>query len=145
MLVPGITMTKKLLFVCALVLALAVAAMAADITGKWVMERPGRDGGPGMTSTFDLKADGAKLTGTYAMSFGEGGGGGFEPPPPTAISNGKIDGDKISFDVVMDFGGNSMTQKYEGVVAGSEIKFKMVMPGFGGGEPRTIEGVAKKK
>lgn len=138
-------MTKKLLFVSALVLALAIAAMAADVTGKWVMERPGRDGGPGMSSTFDLKADGAKLTGTYSMTFPGGGGGGFEPPPPSQISNGKIDGDKISFDVVMDMMGNTMTQKYEGVVSGNEIKMKTTMPGFEGGEPRVMEGVAKKK
>ena len=73
-------------------------------------------------------------------------GGGDTPPPPTTtpIANGKVDGSNIAFEVTRDFGGNSMTTKYECAVAGSEMKVKMTMPGFGGGDPMTIEGTAKK-
>jgi hypothetical protein len=135
-------LTKKLFLTMAVLLAVAMAAMAADaVSGKWTMERPGRDGGPAMVTTFDLKAEGAKLTGTMAM----GGFGGMEAPPPMPISNGKVTGANIAFDVVMDFGGNGgMTMKYEGVVAGDEIKMKTTMPGRDGGEPRTMEATAKR-
>jgi hypothetical protein len=56
-----------------------------------------------------------------------------------------VDGNNVSFEVTREMMGNSMTTKYEGTVAGSEMKLKMTMPGFGGGEPRTVEAVAKKQ
>ncbi len=133
-------MTKKLLFVSVIMLIVAMVAMAADaVTGKWTMEQAGRNGGPARVSTFDLKADGAKLTGTMTMPGFQGG-----DPMVSPISNGKVDGNNVSFEVTRDFGGNSMTTKYEGTVNGSEMKLKITMPGFGGGEPRTMEGTAKK-
>jgi opacity protein-like surface antigen len=138
-------MTKKLLFVSAILLALVVAAMAADVAGKWTLTQPGRNGGPDRVTTFEFKADGAKLTGTVAMpAMGRGGDTPATPPPPAQIANGKVDGDKISFDVTREFGGNSMTTKYEGVVAGAQINFKITSPGFNGGDPQTREAVAKK-
>lgn len=125
----------------AVLLAVAMAAVAADaITGKWTMERAGRGGGPAMVTTFDLKADASKLTGTVQMP----GFGGGEAPPPAQITNGKVNGANVSFDVAMDFGGNSVTLKYEGVVAGDEMKMKMTFPSMDGGEPRTMESAAKR-
>ncbi len=133
-------MTKKLLFAGLIVLIVATFAMAADaITGKWTMEQAGRQGGPARVSTFDLKADGAKLTGTLTQPGFQGG-----EPTASPISNGKVDGNNVSFEVTRDMGGQSFTIKYEGVVSGSEMKMKMTMPGFGGGEPRTMEATAKK-
>ena len=55
-------MTKKLLFLTTILLALSIGAMAADLTGKWVAEQPGRNGGAPRQTTFNLKADGSKLT-----------------------------------------------------------------------------------
>jgi hypothetical protein len=150
-------MTKKVLFVSAILLAVALVAIAADsITGKWVYDMPafGRGGGggggaapagPPRQATLDLKADGAKLTGTVTTpGFARGGG---DPPPPTttAISNGKVDGNNFSFEVTRDFGGNSMTTKYEGSVSGAEMKLKTTSPSFNGGDPRVSEVVAKKQ
>ena len=138
-------MTKRILFVGFALLALACVAMAADATGKWTMEQPGRGGGPPRVSTIDLKVDGAKLTGTLTQpGFGPPG----DPPPPpvtTPISNGKVDGNNVSFEVTRDMGGNSMTTKYEGVVSGSEMKLKVTSPGFNGGDPRVSEVTAKKQ
>jgi hypothetical protein len=151
-------MTKKVLFVSAILLAVALVAIAADsITGKWVYAMPafGRGGGgggggvapagPPRQVTLDLKASGATLTGTVTTpGFARGGG---DPPPPTttAISNGKVDGDSFSFEVTRDFGGNSMTTKYEGSVSGSDMKLKTTSPGFNGGDPRVSDVVAKKQ
>ncbi len=132
-------MTKKLLFVGMVLLLVAFVVMAADaVSGKWTIEQPGRGGGPPRTSTLELKADGAKLTGGLTQA-GRGG-----DPTTTPISNGKVDGNNVSFEVTRDFGGNPMTTKYEGAVSGSEMKLKITMPGFGGGEPRTVDATAKK-
>jgi len=139
-------MTKKLLFSGMILLVVALVALAADaVTGKWAYETQGRDGTPRPT-TLDLKADGAKLTGTVTGGMGGRGGGGGGAPSPAPISNGKVDGNNVSFDVTRDFGGNSMTTKYEGVVSGSEMKLKVTRPDFqGGGAPVVTEATAKKQ
>ncbi len=139
-------MTKKLHFAGMVMLAVALVALAADsVTGKWIFEQAGRQGGTPRQTTLDLKAAGATLTGTVTQpGFGRSGD---TPPAPVAtpISNGKVDGNNISFEVTRDLGGNSMTTKYEGVVAGNEMKLKMTIPNFQGGDPRVIDVVAKKQ
>lgn len=107
----------------------ATAVWAADVTGKWTAEMPGRDGNT-MTVTINLKADGDKLTGTVSGRRGD-----------TDISNGKIDGDNLSFNVVREFNGNQMTQHYKGTVNGDTIHFSVTMEGgnMGGGSAREFD------
>jgi hypothetical protein len=131
-------MTKKLLFVTAILLVVAVGAFAADVTGKWSFEQQGRGGGPARQVTITLKQAGATLTGEVPGM----GRGGDNPPPPTQITNGKVDGDKVSFEVVREMQGNKMTTKYEGVVTGGEMKLKITRDTQNG--PQTSEVVAKK-
>ena len=131
-------MTKKLLFVVTIALVFAFAAMAADVTGKWTFEQPGRGGGPGRPVTITLKQDGAKLTGQVPGM----GRGGDNPPPPTEITDGKVDGNNVSFTVKREFNGNSMVTKYEGTVNGDEMKLKITRDGQNG--PTTNEVTAKK-
>ncbi len=107
----------------------AFAAAAADVTGKWTAETPGRDGQT-MTSTFNLKADGNMLTGTVGGMRGE-----------QEIVNGKVDGDNISFNVVMKMQGNEMKMVYKGKIEGDQIKFSRERDGGGG---RKQEFVAKR-
>jgi len=102
-------MLKKIL----LLASLALVAAAADVSGKWVAQIPGRDGQTRET-TYNFKADGAALKGTMSGFQGN----------QIDISDGKIDGDKISFVVKMEFNGNAIEMKYSGVVAGDEIKMK---------------------
>ena len=132
------TMTKKLLFVVTIALVLAFALMAADVTGKWTYEQQGRGGGPARQVTITLKQDGAKLTGSVP-GFGRGGG---EAPPPTEITDGKVDGNNVSFTVKREFNGNSMVTKYEGTVTGDEMKLKITRDTQNG--PMTNEVTAKK-
>ena len=132
-------MTKKLLFVTTILLVVAFAAMAADVTGKWTYEQAGRQGGPARQTTITLKADGAKLTGSVPGM----GRGGATPPAPTEITNGKIDGDKVSFEVTRDFGGTPNTTKYEGTVSGDEMKLNVTRMGQDG-TPMTTAVVAKR-
>ncbi|MBN2243871.1 MAG: hypothetical protein JW793_14390 [Acidobacteria bacterium] len=104
---------------------MVLAAAAADITGTWIAEMPGGSGG---SFTFNLKADGANLTGT--MSGPRGG--------ENEIVDGKIDGDKVSFAVkVGGTGGNEMKINYSGTVSGEEMKLTFEFEGMGGpgGEP----------
>ena len=109
----------------------AMTAFAADVTGKWTAEVPGR-GGNMQTNTITLKQEGTKVTGTL-----DGGRGG-----PVEITNGKVEGDSVSFTVVRNFNGNEIKQNFKGTVSGNEIKFTRTMEGGQGGQP--IEFTAKK-
>jgi hypothetical protein len=104
---------KKLLFVlCAAIFTAlgAVQVHAADVTGKWTadMQMPG--GGDSMQLAFTFTQDGAALSGSVLGPQGDA----------MPISDGKIDGDKISFKVSF----NGMTITHEGTInaAGDEIK-----------------------
>ena len=103
---------KRLLGTVALFLCVAFASYAADISGKWTAQVPSRQGAT-REQTFNFKTDGGKLTGTVSGRQGD-----------VAIMDGKISGDTISFTVKMEYGGNSVEQKYTGTVSGDEIKFK---------------------
>jgi hypothetical protein len=94
-------------------LALALAGMAADASGKWRAEFTSPDGQQ-RVNTFNLKVEGGKLTGTVAGSQDE-----------TPIQNGKVNGDEISFSAERPFG--SFT--YKGQVSANEIKFKVQFEG----------------
>jgi hypothetical protein len=100
---------------------LAVGAFAADATGKWTAEVAGR-GGQTRTTNMEFKVDGSTLTGSMAGMNGQS----------TPITEGKVDGDKISFKVVREFNGNTMTSVYHGKISGDEIKFSMTMEGRDG-------------
>jgi len=129
-------MTKKLLFVTTVLLVVALGLWAADATGKWTFEQQGRNGS--QTVTLDLKADGSTLTGT--MSGGMGGRGGT----PAQISEGKVDGNTITFKVVREFNGNQFVTSYKGTVEGDSMKLDVTRPGRNGGEPQTNTVTAKR-
>src|SRR5271154_3253179 len=85
-------------------------SFAADIDGKWTGQVQGRNGP--QTQTIMLKASGNTLTGSIQGSRGG----------PVDISNGTIDGDKVSFSVVREFQDNKITQEYKGALSGGELK-----------------------
>lgn len=107
---------SKLLRVVALSLAVT-GAWAADVSGKWTATMEGPRGT--QTTTFNLKAEGEKLTGTV-----EGARGGA-----VQITDGKVSGDDISFTVVREFQGNQMKLLYKGKVTGDELKMQMSREG----------------
>jgi hypothetical protein len=130
-------MTKKLLLVITILLVASLAVMAADVSGKWTFEQPGRGGNPGRPVTVTLKAEGSTLTGSMPAG-GRGGNG-----EPIAITDGKVDGNNVSFTVKREFNGNSFVTKYEGTVNGDEMKLKITRTGQDG-TPMTNEVVAKR-
>lgn len=108
---------------------LVFSAAAAGVDGKWTAQVPGRQGNTQET-TFNLKADGDKLTGTVSSRRGD-----------VQISDGKIDGDNVSFVTVMEFNGNQIKILYKGKVSGDEIKFTREREG---GEGQSQSFTAKK-
>lgn len=127
-------MIRRIVLAGLILVTITAVALAADaISGKWVWETQGfgfgGGGGAPTKTTLTLKADGAILTGTITVpDFGGG------PPDPGSapqmtevkISNGKVDGNNISFDVTRDMMGTSRTTKYEGTVTGGDLKIKII-------------------
>ena len=103
--------------------ALAIPALAADATGKWSATIQGPQGD--FTLTFDLKAEGAVLTGTAGNDFT----GDFAVRDGSVA--GEVAGDSISFDVTFDFGGNTATFHYKGEVGADAIEFTRTADGDG--------------
>jgi len=111
-----------------LTLVLGFTASAADVSGTWkaAIETPN---GP-LETTFHFKVDGNKLIGSTSNQFvGE-----------TPISDGKVDGDSLSFTVNASFNGNDVTLNYKVKVAGDEMKLTLEIAG----RDRTIEMTAKR-
>ena len=103
---------------CLLLVSLGVT-IAADISGKWSGERPGR-GGEMVPTTFTFKVDGDRLSGT--MTFGSG---------DVPLQDGKVSGNQISFSTTFDAGGNSIKILYKGTVEGDQIKMSSEREGSG--------------
>ncbi len=110
-------------------LASLTSAWGADIFGRWIAKTEGRQGT--VETIFNFKAEGTTLTGTVSGRQGE-----------TAISEGKIEGDDISFVVVRSNGGNQRRLLYKGKISGDEIKMTRETEG-GNGQPR--EFIAKRE
>ena len=93
-------------------LAATLVAHAADISGKWTAQVPGRDGQTRET-TFNFKVDGEKLTGTTTGMNGDvpitdGIESRATPSPSTSWPTSTAPDVRIV---------------YKGTVAGDEIKF----------------------
>jgi hypothetical protein len=101
---------KKLISLCALFALTTVMAMAADVTGVW----KGEAGEKGPAPAFTLKQSGMLVTGTSAGRNGE-----------IEISKGKVEGEKIYFEITREMQGNKVTTKYSGTVEGSTMKLSM--------------------
>lgn len=106
-------MRRRILSGALLATLFAVAAWAADVTGKWRAEFTSPDG-QARVNTFTFKAEGEKLTGTVAGQQDE-----------APIEEGKIQGDEISFSAQRFFG----RVAYKGKVSGDEIKFRVQLEG----------------
>lgn len=112
---------------------------AADVSGTWSWTMAARGGGEGRKMTLKLKTEGEKLTGTLSMPGRQGG-----DPIETAIGDGKVSGDEISFTVTREFGGNKVVTKYAGKVSGDSIKGKIESAGRDG-QTRSRDWEAKRE
>jgi hypothetical protein len=96
----------------------AAALAAAPVDGKWSgsLETPN---GPAQVS-FTFLADGSTLTGSTTGPDGN----------TVQIKNGKVDGDRISFAIDVDFGGMPFTFAYTGVVMSDHINLTIDFMGM---------------
>ena len=94
-------------------LLLAGFAFAAGIDGKWTGEIVGQN----MEIAFTFKAEGTTLTGTHIVNGQE-----------TPITDGKIEGNNISFTVTLNMG-EEMKIPHKGTLSGDEIKMIYEMMG----------------
>ena len=102
---------RRLVFVAAVLMVVALPLRAADVTGKWTATF-GTEIGEQMY-TYDFVVKGTVLTGTAKGNMtGE-----------SKISDGKVDGDKISFVENVDFQGMPLKIVYTGqMTSADEIK-----------------------
>jgi hypothetical protein len=120
----------------ALLLPCAFTVAAADISGKWFAQVP--EGHYLLEPTFTFKVDGAKLTGTMTFPAGD-------QVYRLELTEGKVDGDNVSFVVVNKEGNRETKSIYKGKVAGDKIEFTMeVQGGRGGGTPAEVQITAKR-
>src|SRR5713226_76416 len=110
-------------WILCLMAILASVASAADITGTW---KATADFGNGpIERTFTFKQEGNKVTGeTTSSMMGK-----------SAITDGKVEGDTVTFTITGKFGDQEVKLNYSGKINGNEIKFKSEAQGGGGGGP----------
>lgn len=90
-----------------------------NIAGAWKVQIT-TVAGQNLEASVKLKQDGGKLTGVYIRGDSE-----------IPIQEAKLQDDELTFQVVRDQGGQKLTMKYSGKVAGDVIKGKVEFE-FGG-------------
>lgn len=116
------------LILSALLVAAAVSASAANFSGKWAIETPGR-GGRGSPTILVLNQVGKEVTGTITARSDAGTG----TPLNSEVLGGVAQGDAISFYV---WSGTDQPTKtfYKGTLSGEEtITFTVTGGPAGGG------------
>jgi hypothetical protein len=85
-------------------------ALGAGVRGKWKGSVIGREGARAVYFLFE--AEGERLTGKMIDNHGD-----------NLISEGKIEGDQLSFTIVYDLSGDKVKRVYRGTLSGDEIHF----------------------
>ena len=120
-------MTIRRLFALGiLALTFLAIAYAAGATGKWTATFNTQVGE--QKYTWDLTAAGAKLTGKYTSSNGNG-----------EITDGKVDGNNLSWVENLDYQGMPLRIEYRAILSGDELKISRKVA-----DVATEEGVAKR-
>lgn len=129
------TIKSFLQLTAGLLLAVAFTASAqdkkTDLNGSWKSSFTNQNSQVRET-TFKLKVEGDKVTGTVSGRNND-----------TAIEEGKIKGDEVSFQVTREVNGNKMTTKYTGKVKGDTITGKAESER--NGQPQSRDWVAKRE
>jgi len=118
------------------VFLLAGVGIAAEIDGKWIAERKLERDGQSITikQTFDLKSDGEKLSGKLSIAFGD-------QAMDAEIKDGKISGNKFSFNTTISTPNGDFKSVYEGTVEGDTLKGTSTREG---GQGRPFEAKRSK-
>jgi len=119
-------MLRRIISPAVIALAFLGAAWAAGATGKWTATFDTQVGE--QKYTWDLTAAGSKLTGKYTSTNGEG-----------EISDGKIQGDELTWVEMLKFQDMDLRIEYKAKLAGDELKITRKVA-----DVATEEGVAKR-
>jgi len=112
-------MKKILIAAAGLSILPALAFAQAGAAGKWTGEQQGRGGAQPVT--LELKADGNNLTGTMTTVQNA-----------VQISDGKVDGSKVSFKTTQNRNGNDVQVTWSGEIKGDELTLTRQGGGAGG-------------
>jgi len=105
------------------VLCSLICVFAADISGKWTAEF---DSQVGLQKyKYEFKVDGSNITGKASANIA---GSDFE----SQITEGTIEGDKISFVESLEYNGMPLSITYKGTVSGDEMELTRDVAGQGG-------------
>jgi hypothetical protein len=121
-------MTIKTIFSAMALWSLLFSSVwATDLNGKWI----GRldDKGKPREISFDFEVADAKLTGTVAGALNG------------SITNGKVNGNELSFSLSVGMDSAKRTIIFKGQMANGEIKFTATREG---GEGRSLEFTVKR-
>ena len=116
--------SAALTIVAAGILVLRLSAAASTVTGRWWADIDNQTPFGGHHYTFDLKADGKKLTGTVDSEAGR-----------TKIADGRVDGNSIFFVESFVFASDVIRIEYAGTFSGEEIRFTRSVEDY---EPQTF-------
>ncbi len=94
-------------------LAVPCIAFAADLSGTWKSEFDSQIGR--QKYTYTLKQEGDKLTGKANSEINN-------EKRETPLSEGKVDGEKVSFVEMLNFNGNDIRIAYGGTTSSNEMK-----------------------
>ena len=113
-----------------LVASAGEAQAQANVAGTWEISWETQRGP--MTTTFTFVQDGNAFIGNAEMAMrggppGGGGGGGGETRE-VEITDGKIDGNTITFSMAMGMGERSMSFAFTGTVTGDAMEGTMTTP-----------------
>jgi hypothetical protein len=108
-----------------ILIILSAAAMAGDITGTWAGTMSMGDNQ--FTLTYSFKQDGGTLTGSVTPPNGDA----------LPLSEGKVEGDKVSFTIKTEMNGGAVKFVVNGTVKGEEITLTTKSEGGGHDIPET--------
>lgn len=116
---------RILLIVLAVSLFCIVPLQGAEISGTWttVIKTPIGE----MNYTYEFKTQGEKLTGKAVMSMGA-------ESSESALTEGSVKGDEISFVETLKVQGQELRCEYKGKVSGDEIRGSRTVGSFGAEE-----------
>ena len=114
----------KTLFLTLTLIAWSLAARAADVSGQWQAEFESRIGL--QKYRYTLKQDGAKLTGKAASEVND-------QKREAELTEGKVDGDTVSFVEMLSIQGNEVRISYTGKISagGEELQLTRDVGTFG--------------
>ncbi|MCA9191882.1 MAG: alpha/beta hydrolase fold domain-containing protein [Planctomycetales bacterium] len=109
---------------------------AIDPTGKWTWEQASF-GGNMSRQELEIRLENGQIVGSLTSHFSN------RPTRQMDISNAKLSGDKLSFDVVREFNGNAFTTSYECVIVGDELGG--ISSSEFGGQVREVDFAARRE